>query len=268
MVKVAPGKLEKPPLFGRRIVVTRERSKSSSFASELRALGAEAIEFPTIETVPPDSYEALDRAIARLGSFDWIIFTSATGVERFIARLEALGRNIRELGSASLAAIGPATESRLKGWALKVAAMPREYRAEAIAEVIGEDRIRAHSFLIPRAQVAREALPEILRARGAREVIVAAAYRTVIPKGAAIERMRELVAAGAIDLVTFTSSSTVNNFCELVGAPARGLKAAAIGPITAATARERGFNVVLSPAQYTIAALAGAIAEHFRGGGD
>jgi len=267
-VKVPPGQVEKPPLLGRRIVVTREQSKSSSFASELRALGAEAIEFPTIETVAPDSYEALDRAIGRLGSFDWIIFTSATGVECFIARLKALGRDIGELGGVSIAAIGPATESRLRARGLKVAATPDEYRAEAIAEVIGEDRIRAKGFLIPRAQVAREALPELLRARGAREVIVAPAYRTVTPKGAAVERMRELVAAGAIDLVTFTSSSTVNNFCELLGPPARGLKAAAIGPITAATARQRGFDVVLSPVEYTIAALAGAIAEHFRAGAD
>jgi uroporphyrinogen III methyltransferase/synthase len=117
--------------------------------------------------------------------------------------------------------------------------------------------------LIPRAEVAREALPEILRDKGAKEVVVAPAYRTVRPKGAQIARMRELIASGKIDLVTFTSSSTITNFCELIGTSGKGIKAAAIGPITAATAEGRGFEVVVKPRKYTIEALTEAIREHY-----
>ena len=180
------------------------------------------IELPTIEKAAPTSFAALDKAIARLDSFDWIIFTSASGVESFIERLKSLGRDIRALGARSIAAIGPATAARLADYALRVAAVPEEYRAEAIISAIGAKRIRGKRFLIPRAEVAREVLPEILREKGAKTVVVAPAYRTVKPKGAHAERLRELIASGAIDLVTFTSSSTVTNFCELVGASAKG----------------------------------------------
>ncbi len=254
---------EKMPLFGRTIVVTRARTTSSDFAAALRRLGADAIEFPTIEMAPPKSFAALDKAIARLDSFDWIIFTSAAGVESFIERLKSLRRDIRSFGRASIAAIGPATASRLADYALRVAAVPDEYRAEAIISALGAGRIRGKRFLIPRAEIAREVLPESLREKGAKEVEVAPAYRTVKPKRAHVERMRELIASGAIDLVTFTSSSTVTNFCELVGASAKGLKAAAIGPITAATAKRRGFEVIVSPGEYTIPALTEAITDFF-----
>ena len=254
---------EKMPLFGRTIVVTRARETASDFAAALRRLGADIVQFHTIETAHPKSFAPLDKAIARLDSFDWIIFTSATGVESFIERLKSLGRDIRELGRASIAAIGPATASRLADYALRVAAVPDEYRAEAIISAIGASRIRGKRFLIPRAEVAREVLPETLRNKGAKEVVVAPAYRTIKPKRPQVERIRELIAAGAIDLVTFTSSSTVTNFHELVGASAKGLKAAAIGPITAATAKQLGFDVVASPREYTIPALTESIRVYF-----
>ena len=260
--------VERTALFGRTILVTRAQASAPYFASALRRLGAEVLEFPTIETAPPKSYALLDASIARVKFFDWIIFTSATGVESFIARMRFLGRDIRGIGRASIAAIGPATAERLAHYGLEVAAMPDEYRAEAIADAIGIKRIRGKRFLIPRAEVAREALPGILRAKGAREVQIAPAYRTIKPKGAQVERMRELIASRAIDLVTFTSSSTVKNFCELIGITARGLKAAAIGPITAETARRKGFEVVVTPAEYTISALTQAIREYFAREGD
>jgi uroporphyrinogen III methyltransferase / synthase len=256
--------VERMPLFGRTIVVTRSRAAASEFATALRRLGAEVLEFPTIETAPPSSYAALDRAIKRIAVFNWLIFTSATGVESFIERLKSRGSDIRDLGRASLAAIGPATAARLADYALHVTTVPDEYRAEQIVTAIGIKRIRGKRFLIPRAEVAREALPEILRDKGAKEVVVAPAYRTVKPKGAQIERMRELLASGAIDLVTFTSSSTVTNFCELIGTSAKRVKAAAIGPITAATAAQRGFEVVVRPGEYTIEGLVEGIAEHYR----
>jgi uroporphyrinogen III methyltransferase / synthase len=264
--------VERTPLFGRTIAVTRARAAAAEFATALRRLGAEVVEFPTIETAPPRSYAALDRAIKRAStpsrdSFDWIIFTSAMGVESFIERLKSRGRDIRALGHSSIAAIGPATAARLADYALQVAAVPDEYRAEEIVSAIGIKQIRGKRFLIPRAEVAREALPEILRDKGAKEVVVAPAYRTVKPKGAQIARMRELITSGAIDLVTFTSSSTVTNFCELLGMSGKGIRAAAIGPITAATAAERGFEVVVRPREYTIEALTEAIREYF-GEGD
>jgi uroporphyrinogen III methyltransferase/synthase len=255
--------VERTPLFGRAIVVTRARAAAAEFATALRRLGAEVVEFPTIETAPPRSYAALDRAIKRVESFDWIIFTSAMGVESFIERMKSRGRDIRVLGHAAIAAIGPATAARLADYALQVAAVPDEYRAEEIVSAIGIKQIRGKRFLIPRAEVAREALPEILRDKGAKEVVVAPAYRTVKPKGAQIARMRELIASGAIDLVTFTSSSTVTNFCELIGTSEKGIRAAAIGPITAATAEERGFEVVVKPRKYTIEALVEAIRDYY-----
>ncbi|HTY54805.1 MAG TPA: uroporphyrinogen-III synthase [Candidatus Binataceae bacterium] len=254
---------ERRPLFGRRIVVTRGSANAAALTAPLRAHGAEVIECPTIETGPPDSYAALDAALGNLGSFDWVIFTSATGVDNFFTRMAARGGDIRELASARIAAIGPATAARLKSHALKIAVQPSEYRAEAIAHAIGESRIRGARFLIPRAQVARETLPEMLATQGAATVEVVPCYKTVMPKGVRVERLRGLVDAGAIDLVTFTSSSTATNFCAIVGAVPPALKAGAIGPITAETARTLGFEVVVSPSEYTIDSLVGAIVEYF-----
>ena len=252
------------PLHGRRFVITRAREAGGAFAAGLRALGAQVTEFPTIEIVAPDSYTAIDAALARTASFDWVIFTSATGVERMLERMKTRGIDQLALGGAKLGAIGPATAARLAERALTVAAMPREYRAEAIVEALGAERIRGARILIPRAQVAREVLPEMLIAAGAREVVVAPVYKTVKPANAPVERVRELAAAGAIDLVAFTSSSTVTNFCEMIGASvARGLRAAAIGPITAETARASGLQVVVQPTEYTVPALIAAIRDYF-----
>lgn len=258
---------ETMPLFGRRIVITRASHDASDFAARIRALGGEAIEFPTIESAPPSSYEMLDRAIAEIGSFDWIIFSSANGVDRFVDRMRTNARDVREMGRAALAAIGPITADRVRSFALTVAAMPAEYRAEAVVEAIGTARIAGSRILIPRAEVAREVLPQMLRRHGAREVVIAPTYRTVIPASTAAdaERLRTLIAAGSIDLVTFTSSSTATNFAAITGVPQDGIKAAAIGPITAETARGLGFDVVVASTIYTVEALIVAITEYFAG---
>jgi uroporphyrinogen III methyltransferase/synthase len=253
---------ERLPLFGRRIVITRAASNSAPLAGRLRMLGAEAVEFPTIETLPPDSYAALDAAISRLASFDWIVFTSATGVDAFIERLRVTGNDVRGLAGASIAAIGPATAARLVHYALRVAATPSEYRAEALIGALGDERIAGARILIPRAQVAREILPGLLREKSALEVVVAPAYKTVAPRHGSA-RIDELISSGGIDLVAFTSSSTVANFRQIAGERSRGLKAAVIGPITAATARECGYEVVASPAEYTVDGMIGAIVEYF-----
>jgi hydroxymethylbilane synthase len=252
------------PLHGRCVVITRAHEAGGAFAAGLRALGAEVTEFPVIEIVAPDSYDAIDAALTRVASFDWMIFTSASGVERMLERMKTRGVGVRALEGTKLGAIGPATAARLTEHALTVAAMPREYRAEAIVEAIGAERIRGARILIPRAQVAREILPEMLMAAGAREVIVAPVYKTVKPANAPVERVRAMAASGTIDLVAFTSSSTVTNFCEMVGAAvARGLKAAAIGPITAETARAAGLRVVAQPTKYTVPGLIAAIRNYF-----
>jgi uroporphyrinogen III methyltransferase / synthase len=256
---------ETMPLFGRRIVITRAADDAIEFATQIRTLGGEAIEFPAIASAPPTNYEILDRAIDDLGSFDWVIFTSANGVDHFVDRLRTNSRDLREMGRASIAAIGPATADRVRHYALTVAAMPSEYRAEAVLEAIGVDRIAGARILIPRAEIAREVLPEMLRHHGAREVIVAPAYRTVTPPNADAHRVRTLIADGAIDLLTFTSSSTVTNFVAMTGVQGAGLKAAAIGPITAETARAQGFEVVVEPAAYTVDALIAAIVDHYAG---
>jgi uroporphyrinogen III methyltransferase / synthase len=257
---------ERRPLFGRRIVVTRALGASGPFARALSDLGADVIELPTIETAAPDSYTALDRAIAQIGSYHWVIFTSATGVDALMVRLGQTGHDVRELAGAGIAAIGPATAARLGHYGLRPAAVPGEYRAEAIVEAVGAERIAGARILVPRAQVAREALIDLLRARGAAQVDVAAAYQTIRPTPPALDAVRELASRGAIDLVTFTSSSTVTNFCEMVGdAVAKGMAAAAIGPITAETARARGLRVVAQPASYTVDGLCAAIREYFSG---
>ena len=252
---------EAMPLFGRRIVITRAADDATDFAARIRALGGEADRVPTIATAPPSSYEILDRAIAEIGSFDWVIFTSANGVEKFIDRMRTNGRDLREMQRASIAAIGPITADHVRRYAMTVAAMPSEYRAEAVIDAIGSARIAIARILIPRAEVAREVLPEMLRDHGAREVVVAPAYRTVVPANDDAKRIRSLIAAHAIDLVTFTSSSTAANFVAMTGAPVAGLKAAAIGPITAATARDLGFEVVVAPETYTVEALIAAIVD-------
>ncbi|MGH7907331.1 MAG: uroporphyrinogen-III synthase [Candidatus Binataceae bacterium] len=253
------------PLRGRRIVVTRAEAPAQEFAESMRALGAEVLAFPTIEIVPPGSYAILDDAISRLESFEWLIFTSATGVDAFAARMKSRGHAIREIADAKVAAIGPATADRLHHYGVTAALVPSEYRAEAIAVAIGDDRIRDARFLIPRAQAARQALPELLAAKGAREVIAAPAYQTIVPRNFDASPMRAMLKAGAIDLVTFTSSSTVENFCAMAGRP-ESVKAAVIGPITAETARRYGFAVVIAPPDYTVASLTKAIAQYFREG--
>ncbi len=253
--------VERMPLFGRRILVTRAAERAGEFAARLRALGAEAIEFAAIASAPPSSHDALDRAIAEIETFDWIIFTSAQGVSSFFARMRERERDIRAMSRAALAAIGPATAARLGDYALKVAATPREYRAEALIEAIGAARIAGARILIPRAETAREVLPETLRKLGAREVVVAPAYRTIRPHPDESERIAAMLEDGAIDLAAFTSSSTVENFVALVGAgAARRTKAAVIGPITAATARAHGLEIAVEAAQYTIDGLTEAIA--------
>jgi uroporphyrinogen III methyltransferase/synthase len=258
------------PLFGRKIVVTRSREQASDLSDRLRRLGALPIEFPTIEILPPENYDELDHCATRLGEYDWVIFTSANGVLFFIRRLLEIGRDIRDLKGPRIAAIGPKTAEELKGLKIRVDFVPREYRAEAIYEGLRKEDLGGQRILIPRAKVARDVLPAELRKAGAR-VDVVEAYRTIRPDSG-VERVRDLLEKNQVAAVTFTSSSTVTNFVELLGKESasklmKGTIAASIGPVTAAKARSLGIEPAVAPKDYTIPALVEALVAHFRGKG-
>jgi uroporphyrinogen III methyltransferase / synthase len=260
---------ERKPLFGRRVVVTRARAQAGELSRELEALGAEVLEFPTIEIRPPGDFGSLDGAIRELDSFDWIVFTSVNGVEAFLARLRYHGLDLRAVPRRTkVAVIGRATAEKVEGAGLRVEVTPEEYKAEALVGALAGHPLEARRVLIPRAKVAREVLPERLRALGA-EVVVPPAYESV-PSDEGKERLKALLEGGGIDCVTFTASSTVENFVRAFGTDARRLLAetqvACIGPITAETARGRGLRVDAEADEYTIPGLVEAVANLFTAG--
>ncbi len=255
------------PLFGRRIVVTRPRAQASGFVELLEEQGAEVVLFPAIETVPLESYVKLDVALDNLPAYHWLIFTSVNGVKYFFARLRARRQDIRSLANIQIAAIGPETARAVEAFHLRVDAIPEEYRAEALVPVLGE--VGEQRILLPRAAVAREVLPEALRTLGA-HVDEIPVYQTVRPQNGKTEELRALLKAGKIDLVTFTSSSTVGNFVasfpeDHVSALFARCRVGCIGPITTETAHEFGLVVAVQPQTYTIPAFADAIVEYFTG---
>jgi len=257
---------ETRPLFGRRIIVTRAREQASGFLAKLQELGADAIAFPTIETAPPDSWEPLDKAISRLSRYHWIVFTSVNGVIYFHERLYNSGLDARAFAHAKLAAIGPATARALQDRGLKPDLVPEEYRAEAVVEGMKDRLGPGVRILIPRAKKAREVLPLELQKTGA-EVDVIPAYQTLLPQDRRPE-VEALLKEGKVDLITFTSSSTVTNFAQMFPGrkPAellKGVTVACIGPITARTARDMGLETHVQPEKYTINGLVEAILAFF-----
>ena len=254
---------ERRPLFGRRVVVTRARSQAGELSAELERLGAEVYEFPTIQIVPPEDFGPLEDAIRELDSFDWLVYTSVNGVEAFMERLRHHGFDLRAVPrGAKVAAIGPATAERLEKVGLRVDVVPGEYRAEALIDALGTGSLAGQRVLIPRARVAREILPEKLREAGA-EVVVPPAYESV-PSSEGREELSLRLQAGEVDCVTFTASSTVENFVGAFGEEeaARllsGTRVACIGPITADTARKRGLRVDAGADKYTIPGLVEAV---------
>ena len=261
------GWFETRPLFGKRVLVTRTREQAGEFTALLEERGAEPVSFPTIKITNPPAWGPVDRAIKRLGSYDWVIFTSVNGVDRFFERLYRLGLDLRELKGVKVCAIGPRTAEAVKGLRIKVDLLPKKFVAESILDALGRRGIRGKRFLLPRALVAREVLPTEIRRLGGR-IDVVPVYRTVRPRKSA-EEMREVLRSGGVDVVTFTSSSTVTNFAgsfrkgELPGL-LDGVRVACIGPITAATARGYGLTVDIMPKKYTIPGLTEAMAEYFR----
>jgi uroporphyrinogen III methyltransferase / synthase len=255
------------PLEGKKILITRAREQSAGFAARLKALGAEVISFPTIEIVPPLRWDSLDQAIDQLPSYDWIIFTSANGVHFFWMRLKERGMRESLPTSLKVCAIGPATAIPLRERGVSVNYIPKEYIAEAVLEGFEKMAIQRKRILLARAKVARDILPRGLRKMGA-EVDVVEVYRTVKPRGGS-RKLRQLLEEGTTDVTTFTSSSTVNHFAELLKKEdlktcLKGIAIACIGPVTTQTAMSWGMNVAIQPKKYTIPALSRAIAQYFK----
>lgn len=261
------GWYEKRPLFGRRIVVTRARTQAGELSRKLEELGAEVLEFPTIEIKPPDDFAPLDKAIHELDGYDWLVFTSVNGVEAFLDRLGHHGLDVRSVPkSAKIAAIGPATAKRVEDSGLRVDMVPQEYRAEALLEEISSGSLVGQRFLIPRAKIAREVLPEKLREAGA-EVVVPPAYESA-PSADGRDALAARLEAEEVDCVTFTASSTVENFVRAFGEEdaarlLRETSVVCIGPITAKTARGYGMSVDAEAGEYTIPGLVETVVDLF-----
>ncbi|MBI3924270.1 MAG: uroporphyrinogen-III synthase [Armatimonadetes bacterium] len=258
----AEGWVDRLPLSGRSIVVTREQDKAEELALTLERLGAEAVRCPTLRFEAPVDPAPAKAAIQRLGEYGWILFTSPNGVRFFVERLWEEGADLRSLGAARLAAIGPATAEALESYRLRADVIPEEYVAEGLLEALAAYDLSGKRVLVPRAAEAREVLPERLRERGA-SVDVVPVYRTTVPPEPPPEIAARL--QQGVDLITFTSSSTVKHFHQLIGArlDRRHLPVLSIGPITAATARELGYEVVATARRYTVEGMLETMLERF-----
>ena len=254
---------DKKILFGKKILVTRARNQASALTEKLSELGAEVLEFPTIKiSEPTDNFESLDLAIKNLRSFDWIIFTSANGVEKFFERLEKFNLDARIFYNIKIAAIGSATADKLKNFGIRADLIPVEFRAESLIDSL-KNIVADKNILIARAEVARDILPSELKNFGA-NVTVAAAYKT-IPTAENSKIITEKILAGEIDLITFTSSSTVENFVQAVGENIlHKTKLAAIGTITADTIKKFGATADIIADKFTIAGLVESIKKFYK----
>src|SRR5256886_7675985 len=253
---------EKRPLLGKTIVVTRTRKQASVLSSKLRSLGADVIELPTIRIEPPSDLREFAQLVQDAHRYDWIVFTSANGVEAFFNIFFKLYDDTREIGGVRIAAIGPATAQRVKDFHLHVDLQPDEFVAEAVVkEFEKQGSIENLRILLVRAEKTRDTLPKELSALGA-IVDKAFAYRTV-PETRDTSGARRQLAQDGADLITFTSSSTVENFLAL-GLPwPKGMRIASIGPITSKTARDHGLTVDVEARRHDIDGLAQAIREFF-----
>jgi uroporphyrinogen III methyltransferase/synthase len=258
---------ESKPLFGKRIMVTRSRGQASIFADMLIDRGATIIELPTIDVVPPHSWDELDKTIHDMESYNWIIFTSANAVRFFMERLRELGCDIRMLKGIGICSVGPKTAESLETFGLRADLIPAEFKAEGVLMALGNENVKGKKILIPRAKIAREIIPEELRKMGA-EVTVATAYENIKPE-ADVARAIKLFEDKKISAVTFTSSSTVHNFVEMIGQKGyksllNGVSVACIGPVTAKTAEGYGMKIDVIPEDFTIPALVEALVDYYR----
>jgi len=247
-------------LAGVRILVTRPEAENHLLSERLRALGAVTVELSAIAIAPPQSTERLDRSIMGLAEYDWVIFTSVHGVQFFCERMTALGEPTSKLGKSKVACIGPATASALERLGEKPDFVPNEFLSERIAQGLGD--LNGKRVLLPRADIASQNLPELLREHGAvvEEVV---AYKTVIPDNLSLDRLQLILERG-VDVVTFTSPSTVRNLAYVardrgLATLLKGVRVACIGPVTAEATKELGIHVDIVASNHTIDDLVEAI---------
>ncbi len=260
---------EKKPLFGLRIIVTRAAAQAGVLGELLEEAGAEVVGLPTIEIQPVDDYSIIDGAIEKLAAkaadvgFDWTIFTSANSVDFFNQRLQNLNRDVRVLAKTKIAAVGSSTAARLAANNLIPNMVPQDFRAEGLIALLEKQGMRGKNILIPRALEAREILPKSLAELGA-DVTVAPLYKNV-PARPPVDKIIKQLKEGAIDIITFTSGSTVRNFMSLMsdnGCDRDSLakpKIAVIGPVTAEAAKEAGLKADIMPKHSTIPELVAQI---------
>jgi uroporphyrinogen III methyltransferase/synthase len=246
---------------GLRIAVTRPPGQAAALIAGLHQLGAEAVSTPTITIADPPDISPLRGAIERLDSYDWLVFTSVNGVERFWRELEAGGRESLPEGML-VAAIGPATAEALVARGSQPQVVPEEYVAEAVADaLVAFGDLAGRRVLLPRASGARQVLPERLRAAGA-DVDEVIAYESQ-PDAEGILGLREALERDAVDMITFTAASTVRHWVEASGSELGRARVAVIGPITARAARAAGLRVDVEAREYTVAGLVEAIREFY-----
>lgn len=253
------------PLFGKTVVVTRARAQASALTKKLEAQGARVLEVPAIKIVPPADFAPLDKAISEIDTYKWLILTSVNGVEYFFDHLLKAGKDSRALCGVKIAAIGSATAEALKGYGITADLIPSAYKAEELADALAADTKAGDKLLLARAKIARNVLPERLRALGA-QVDVVTAYETVADCQNK-EELLEALESGEASLVTFTSSSTVTNLLDVLGDKKDLLNKvalAAIGPVTAETLEKHGLKPAVSAAEYTIDGLMTAIEEYYK----
>ena len=258
------------PLAGVRVLVGRARHQAGALSSELRRLGATVMEIPFIEIRKPRSFKPLDAALRSLADYDWLILTSANGVEAMWQRMAKLRIKLdltdRKRSALRIAAIGPATKKAIEKHGVQVDVVPEEYVAESVVRSLKE-KVKGKRVLLVRAKVARDVIPSELRKAGA-EVNVVEAYETIVPQSSRAQ-LRAVLASPRRrpQVVTFTSSSTVRNFVELLEKRSHprldGIRAASIGPVTSSTLREQGLAVDIEAKEFTIPGLVQAIVGTF-----
>lgn len=254
------------PLSGRSIMVTRSADQAGEFSSMLAECGAAVIECPTIRIVPPEDFSPLDTAINGLKEFDWLILTSANAVKYFFERVEFLGKDARSLASCRIAVVGPQTALALQNFGLRPDLIPHDYKAEGVIAEFGKMDVSGKKVLFPKADLARDIIPQELERMGA-TCVSPVAYCNIQPEGLPEEAAQALEKRD-LDCITFTSSSTVVNLAKIVGERnlpdlLKGVAVASIGPITSKTCRELGLHVDIEPEKYTLAALTEIIREYF-----
>ena len=254
---------ENRPLFGQRVVVTRTRNQASRLSGQLRDLGADVLEIPTIKIVPPGSNEPIVEAVTGIGSYDWIVFTSPNGVEHFFDYFFKAFRDVRDLGCVRFAAVGPATAKKLGELHLHIDLMPEVYTAEATAKaLLDHQNVENISVLLARAEEANSELPRMLEDRGA--IVDDVAFYKTIPETEDRNGAAEDFEENGADWITFASSSAVKNFDARFNLAKRcednpKLKLASIGPETTKALKELGLKPTAKARDHTIDGLAAAL---------